>query len=285
MEVPKTEAIISYNLTITYALLNKRSKGPFQAVLSLVTLHSDSRQGFTFLELLASFAVIAILASLLLPSMNRSRERARRVICANNLKQLAVASASYAESDGEHLFSATADDSDDNQIWAWPLIRSKEVFLCPSAANLVNEMPLMLDQLSGAIGPAGLRNYAGSKTSNGSSYEVFGFMNANGPEEATVHTLSGSLTVKGIRKSEHSVSGYIHKSPAFGLGGVASGPSTIWLFLDGDGDIGMNFPRRSGNHGADGANVQFCDGHVSWIPRQQYVHSYELSQDENRTSP
>ena len=53
---------------------------------------------FTLVELLVVIAVIAILASLLLPALNRAREVAKTIKCAGNEKQLLIAGISYADS-------------------------------------------------------------------------------------------------------------------------------------------------------------------------------------------
>lgn len=60
-------------------------------------------KGFTLVELLVVIAVIAILASLLLPALSRSTQMARRVACISNLRQVGVALTLYADDHDEEI--------------------------------------------------------------------------------------------------------------------------------------------------------------------------------------
>jgi prepilin-type N-terminal cleavage/methylation domain-containing protein len=65
-----------------------------------------SRKGFTLIELLVVVAIIAVLISLLLPSLSRARESAKNVACQSNQKQIGMAMLMYANDFNDYLPAA-----------------------------------------------------------------------------------------------------------------------------------------------------------------------------------
>lgn len=237
-------------------------------------------------------SIIGILAALLFPALGKAKEKTRRISCLNNLKQLGVGSMLFA-GDNNGQYTGCTNYKDDDLNWLYRgYVTSLKSYTCPSTRNEVHPNEFSgVNPVTGDPILSDLTNFCMySSSQHGHSYEQYGYWLGN------QYDFRSKAGTNGIKKTEHVVVSRRHQNNAFGLAGSVPGTSKTWLMVDGDekkGGVGSNvgnYPDAPDHHGADGVNGVFADGHAEWIARlkggrENFLFSYELSQDENRITP
>ena len=215
---------------------------------------SSSR--FTLIELLVVIAIIAILAAMLMPALNKARDRAKNAQCASQVKTLSTWSQLYLDNSGGRFWYYFGPDSS-GPLWmrllagaggrSYAVSEFDKNFICPSdpVMNKLGE-PLNFDRFG----------------KNAASYGY----------SAHFYPDALKVTVGRIRfPSKYFFIADASDEPYAGVGSVTDSTANKQRTRIGAQNYFASAPNKIASYHNEGSNAAFVDGHVAHVLYSLYT--------------
>jgi prepilin-type N-terminal cleavage/methylation domain-containing protein/prepilin-type processing-associated H-X9-DG protein len=237
---------------------------------------AGGKRGFTLIELLVVIAIIAILAAILVPAVQRARDKGIQMFCASNLHQQGLGMQLYANTTG-HYPGSYGRTSGGRTVAAWPtrirahLDYNNGVFFDPALPTFYRWQKTTAGRGGGAT-QQDVKDFG---------YEFVGelLLIRDGIPFSYGYNDWGTVNVSA---NNNGMGGDLWQFPPIAQEDVAAPSYMIAVACMPDStieNIGWKFnidPRNQtewpSNAHNDGANVMFADGHVEWRLQSELIN-------------
>ena len=236
---------------------------------------SGRKQAFTLIELLVVISIIALLLSILVPSLNKVKEMAKRIVCSSSLRQVAFGVLMYTNDhektpswgwqfNEDNLADGSEETLEQLETFVkggkiWPYVESEDIFLCRST-------PIQFEAGIYGHGP----DFWGWEPEPRWTY----VMNSTpGYHENTTKLLANGLLDWGFKPSKMKPSpGSVMMVFEQNMGDYHSYDNSVDIFAPSTDPPTLGHDTPASYHDG-GSNLAYYDGHVQWEKRDEFLES------------
>lgn len=229
-----------------------------------------TRSGFTLVELLVVGAVIALLAGLLLPALSTAKQKALRMQCVSNLRQVGVAQHIYVQ---EHEFYPLATTGGGSNSWApaLGLGAASQVLFCPQAVQVASEYLALFKFTGSRLYPHYGYNFLGAVRRNPLAWNLG--LGGNYLWGDTGGTYVPTKENRVIYPSQMIALGDSDTCLLLGMDAKTTPNYTNLLHIAFPHAVPLLGRPGIGQWHDGGAQMLFCDGHVAYAKQSQWAEA------------